>query len=125
MHAFPLGASAQPKYTIIMYMKMAYAKVAYTGTAGPTSASPMPKSVFTDAYASTIARLIALRKERGVSQVELARRLGKTQQFVSTVERCERRLDVVEYYAVIRALEGDPETVFLDLIRSMPATPQI
>lgn len=108
-----------------MYMKMAYAKVAYTGAAGPASASPMPKSVFTDAYASTIGRLIALRKERGVSQVELARRLGKTQQFVSAVERCERRLDVVEYYAVIRALGGDPEAVFLDLIRSLPVAPQI
>jgi DNA-binding transcriptional regulator YiaG len=103
-----------------MYMKIVYAKVAYTGRAGLTSASPMPKSVFTDAYASAIAVLVALRKERGVSQVELARRLGKTQQFVSAMERGERRLDIVEYYAVVRALGGDLEALFLSLIRSMP-----
>lgn len=31
-------------------------------------------------------------------------RLGKPQQFISNVERNERRLDVVEYYAFVRAL---------------------
>ena len=39
----------------------------------------MPKSVFSDAYALVIERLIELRKAQQVSQVELARRLGKTQ----------------------------------------------
>jgi len=80
----------------------------------------MPKSVFTDAYASVVDVLIALRKERNVSQVELARRLGKSQQFVSLVERRERRVDVVEFYAIVRALGGEPEVAFEDLIRRLP-----
>ena len=83
----------------------------------------MPKSVFTDAYASVVSRLVALRKEGGVSQVELARRLGKTQQFVSTVELCERRIDVIEFYAIATALGGDPVAIFSAVAQSLP--PQI
>jgi len=80
----------------------------------------MPTSVFTDAYASFVARLVALRKEQGVSQVELARRLGKSQQFVSAVERRIRRLDIIELYAVLRAMDADPEHTVVELYRSLP-----
>lgn len=81
----------------------------------------MPKSVFTDAYASVIDTLLTLRKEGGVSQVELARRLGKTQQFISYVEHCERRIDVVEFFAIVRALGGDPLVVLAKVATSLPA----
>lgn len=80
----------------------------------------MPKSVFTDAYAYVVEYLLALRKEKGVSQVELARRLGKTQQFVSLVERKERRVDVVEFCVLVRALGGDPEAAVVEVARSLP-----
>ena len=72
----------------------------------------MPKSVFTEAYGSLIEKLVARRKELGVSQVELAARLGKTQQFVSYVERCERRLDILEFYAIAQALGDEPKKLF-------------
>lgn len=80
----------------------------------------MPKSVFTDAYVSAVEILVTLRKRAGVSQVELARRLGKPQQFISNVERGERRLDVVEYYAFIRALGADPREVFDEFLSRLP-----
>lgn len=80
----------------------------------------MSKSAFTDAYASVIAALAALRKEKRVSQVVLAARLGKPQQFVSSVERGERRIDIVEFYAIVQALGADPETVFRDVVRCFP-----
>ena len=80
----------------------------------------MPKSVFTDAYASLLSTLVALRKSRGVSQVELARRLGKPQPFVSYFERGERRVDVIEFYAITIALGADPVVVFSELVASLP-----
>jgi transcriptional regulator with XRE-family HTH domain len=80
----------------------------------------MPKSVFSDAYALVIERLVELRHAEQVSQVELARRLGKTQQWVSFVERKERRLDVVEFYALVKALGGDAEREIVALFRAMP-----
>lgn len=41
-------------------------------------------------------------------QVELAERLGKSQSFVSKVERGERRLDVIEFCQVVEALGYEP-----------------
>jgi len=80
----------------------------------------MPRSVFTEAYASVVAALVALRKEKRVSQVELGKRIGRTQQFVSYVEHCERRIDVVEFYVIARALGADPATLFSQLTRGLP-----
>lgn len=80
----------------------------------------MPSSVFTEAYAALVTRLIEIRNEKGVSQVELAKRLGKSQQFVSAVERRVRRLDVIELYALVRALDEDPEHFITELYRSLP-----
>ena len=47
-------------------------------------------------YIEFIARLRQARKARSISQVELGGRLNKPQAFVSKVETCERRLDLVE-----------------------------
>ena len=80
----------------------------------------MPKSVFSDAYALVIEHLVELRKAQQVSQVELARRLVKTQQWVSFVERKERRLDVIEFYALVKALGADPEKALIKLFRALP-----
>lgn len=85
----------------------------------------MPKSVFTDAYASVVEYLIALRKQQGVSQVELARRLGRPQQFISFVENRERRLDLVEFCAYVRALGADPEEAAIEVIRALPKDTRI
>ncbi len=49
--------------------------------------------------------LRSLRKEAGVSQTELATRLGVPQSFVSKVESGERRIDIVELRRICVALE--------------------
>lgn len=85
----------------------------------------MPASVFTEAYGAVIARLTALRKAQGVSQVELARRLGKTQQFISYVETCERRIDIIEFYAIVCALGADPVETFATIVGEFPANVDI
>ena len=48
--------------------------------------------------------LKATRQRKGVTQQQLAARLGQTQSFVSKCERGERRLDVVELRAFCQAL---------------------
>jgi transcriptional regulator with XRE-family HTH domain len=58
-------------------------------------------------YRSLIAALAEARKRAGLSQSELARTLGQRQQFVSKYESGERRLDVVEFVDVARALNID------------------
>jgi len=52
--------------------------------------------------------LIEARKGAGLSQADLAERLGKPQSFVSKFERGERRLDVVEFRQVADAIGIEP-----------------
>ncbi|MDQ0466238.1 transcriptional regulator with XRE-family HTH domain [Caulobacter ginsengisoli] len=80
----------------------------------------MPKSVFTGAYATMLAVLVAARREAGVTQIELAQRLGRTQSFVSQIERGVRRLDVIEFYAVAKAMKIDPVVLFAAVAKKLP-----
>lgn len=85
----------------------------------------MPKSQFTPAYATFVKVLIAARKEAGVTQVELAERLGKPQPFVSTIEKGVRRVDLIEFYAIARALKIEPEALFAAVVKRLPKSVEI
>ncbi|MCR9266003.1 MAG: helix-turn-helix transcriptional regulator [Alphaproteobacteria bacterium] len=69
----------------------------------------MPKSVFTDAYKTFLDVLIQARKDAGVTQAELAERLGKPQPWVSNIERGIRRVDVIEFIAICHVLRVQPD----------------
>ncbi|MEH1818161.1 helix-turn-helix domain-containing protein [Nostoc sp.] len=56
----------------------------------------MPKSLFSKDYAVFLEVLIESRKKAGLTQEQLAERLGTTQSVISKCERGERRLDIVE-----------------------------
>jgi transcriptional regulator with XRE-family HTH domain len=68
----------------------------------------MSRSAFTDGYAAVVSAIVEARKLAGVTQVELAARLAKPQSFISKIERGERRIDVLEFCAIARALELPP-----------------
>jgi transcriptional regulator with XRE-family HTH domain len=48
------------------------------------------------AYKEFIGRLVRARKEAGLTQVQVAKRLGKAHSFISKCELGERRVDFVE-----------------------------
>lgn len=58
-----------------------------------------------------IELLVAARKEAGITQVELGKRLGQRQTFVSKFKLGERRLDAAEFITVSRAIGADPHTI--------------
>ncbi|WP_122425604.1 helix-turn-helix domain-containing protein [Pseudomonas viridiflava] len=72
----------------------------------------MANSTHNSDYQLLLAVLREYRGRVGVSQVDLANRLGNTQTFVSKCERGERRLDVVELVEFAEALGVEP----LDLL---------
>ncbi len=44
------------------------------------------------------------RRKRGVTQSQLAERLGRPQSYVAKIEKGERRLDLIEFLGVAKAL---------------------
>lgn len=72
----------------------------------------MPKSLRSKGHRALIAVLVATRRDAGITQNDLAERLGRSQSFVAKIEAGERRLDVVEFVAWVRALKADPEATF-------------
>jgi transcriptional regulator with XRE-family HTH domain len=68
----------------------------------------MRKPIHTAAQERFLALLKGVRKAAGLTQAEVAGRLKKPQSFVAKYENGERRLDVLEFVAVCRAIEADP-----------------
>src|SRR5881392_2590276 len=66
------------------------------------------KSIHTTDQAAFCELMVGARKAAGLTQHALARRLKKPQSFVAKYEGGERRLDVVEFVTVARALHVDP-----------------
>lgn len=80
----------------------------------------MAKSIFTGAHAHLVETLVEARKGAGLTQSELARRVGKDQSFISLIEGSQRRVDVIEFCRLARALDRDPMDLFRDLVRRLP-----
>lgn len=59
--------------------------------------------------------LTAARHDADLTQSDLAKRLGRPQSFVSKIEIGERRLDVVEFLHVARAIGVDPVKLIAEL----------
>lgn len=60
-----------------------------------------------------------VRREAGLTQVDLARRIGEEQTFVSKFERGERRLDILELRHICRALGVTLDAFTLRLEREL------
>lgn len=58
-----------------------------------------------------IELLVQKREAAGLTQAELARRLGEYQSFVARLESGQRRVDVVEFLALADELRFDPAKV--------------
>ncbi|MCK7612351.1 helix-turn-helix domain-containing protein [Roseibium sediminicola] len=58
-----------------------------------------------------ITLLVQARKDAGLTQVELGKRLGQRQTFVSKFELGERRLDAAEFIEICRAIGTDPHDI--------------
>jgi transcriptional regulator with XRE-family HTH domain len=76
----------------------------------------MQKSLKSAEYARLIATLVAVRKAAGVRQQALAKKLGRPQSFIAKYEGGERRVDVVEFITIARALDVDPIKLFRDFV---------
>ncbi|MGO8869639.1 MAG: helix-turn-helix domain-containing protein [Alphaproteobacteria bacterium] len=75
----------------------------------------MPKSLRSPRQRRLQRLLIKLRKAAGLTQAEVADRLGRPQSFIAKYEGGERRLDVVEFIDVTEALGVEPSEILIEL----------
>ncbi len=81
------------------------------------------KSIYSALYKHFIKGVQAQRKAKGLTQTQLADRLGGGQSFISKIERGERRLDVGEFVTVAQALGVEPVQFFSKLFHSFSTGP--
>jgi transcriptional regulator with XRE-family HTH domain len=74
------------------------------------------KSVHSSDQAAFCELMIGARKAAGLTQHALARRLKRPQSFVAKYEGGERRVDVVEFVTIARALGVDPLELMMKLL---------
>ena len=64
----------------------------------------MDKSIHSHLYHQVIARLRSKREDKGVTQTKLAELLNVNQAFISKIEICDRRLDIIELHHICQVL---------------------
>jgi len=80
----------------------------------------MPKTIFEGAHTALVEIMIGARKQSGLTQAELGERVGKDQTFISLIERSQRRIDVLEFIALTRAMNQRPEELFAAFLAQTP-----
>jgi len=76
----------------------------------------MRKSVFTSQYKNLVASLVEMRKTAGLTQRELADRLGRERSFIARVETGQRRVDLVELVWWCEACDTDATAKVSELV---------
>ena len=56
----------------------------------------MPRAIYTKDHNIIVERLKKARLESGLGQIEVAKKLGKTQSYLSKIESGQRRFDVLQ-----------------------------
>jgi transcriptional regulator with XRE-family HTH domain len=79
----------------------------------------LTKSLHLPGHRAFCDLLIAARRKAGLTQQAVAKRLKRPQSFVAKVEGGERRLDVIEFIDVARAIETDPLKIIRALVRGI------
>lgn len=80
----------------------------------------MTKSVHTRNYRLFLELLIKARKDAGVTQEQLAKRLNRPQSFVSKCENGERRVDVIELLQILQSIGVEPIGFIKRIVKSTP-----
>jgi transcriptional regulator with XRE-family HTH domain len=56
----------------------------------------MDKTIYTDSHRHLVSQLINARKKAKLKQSDVAKKLGRTQSYVSKIESGQRRIDTVQ-----------------------------
>jgi len=77
----------------------------------------MNKTIYTRQAECLRETIVEMRRKAGLSQRQLAERLGRERNLVGRLEVGQRRLDVVEFYSICKACDADLNNVFQCLLQ--------
>jgi transcriptional regulator with XRE-family HTH domain len=80
----------------------------------------LAKTLRSKRYKALIGLLVVRREAAGMTQSDLAARLGKSKSFVARLESGQRRITVVEFMTLAKILRFDPYKVILNLKKTAP-----
>ena len=79
----------------------------------------MEKTIYTAEYAELLRLLRETREKAGITQTDMATRLGRSQSFVTKYERGDRRLDVIQLRTICQVLGTDLPSFVAELERRL------
>ena len=62
----------------------------------------MEKSIYTKSYSHLVDQLKKARKQKRLKQIDVARKLNRTQSYISKIESGQLRLDIVQLKEISR-----------------------
>jgi transcriptional regulator with XRE-family HTH domain len=81
--------------------------------------TPRPNPVFGEDYAVIRKALLEARLAAGVTQRDLASRLGASASHIALIETGQRRVDTLDFYLIARALRVDPTGLFQGVVAGL------
>ena len=75
------------------------------------------KSLRSKTHRAVVTVIAATRREAGLTQEQLAERLGWHRSTLAKIEAGERRVDVPEFIAIAGALKVEPEVLYGRVLR--------
>jgi transcriptional regulator with XRE-family HTH domain len=72
----------------------------------------MRKTLRSGEHQRFLELLIQARRKAGLTQQQLARKIGRPQSFVAKYENGERRIDIIEFATIARAMNAEPVALF-------------
>lgn len=77
------------------------------------------KTIYQDRYQLLVAELVRIRKDRGLTQAQLAKKLDKPQSYVAKIETKDRKMDVLEFVVLCEILAVSPCDVLAVILHAI------
>jgi transcriptional regulator with XRE-family HTH domain len=81
--------------------------------------------IFGDEYEVIVEVLVEARGQAGLSQRQLAQKLGRSQSHVCMIEKRQRRVELVEFCKIARAVKLEPEALFARVLARIRRPEQV
>jgi len=75
------------------------------------------QTIRTTQHRALVRLLIRARRSKGLRQIDLARRLHQQQSWIARIESGQRRIDVVEFIRLARAMDLTPSDLLKKIER--------